>query len=162
MMKWQNVSQKCHAAGRVSAALLSLGLCAFLLAPQAFAAAPQGVTVEKPWMRFIMAGRPAAGYLTLKNDSDADVVMTGAASPGCGSIMMHQSMEKNGVASMEMVDSITIPAHGSFDFAPGGYHLMCMQTTDALRIGKTVPLTLEFQHGESLTVDAMVQAGNSK
>ncbi|MBI1214218.1 MAG: copper chaperone PCu(A)C [Alphaproteobacteria bacterium] len=161
MTKWRNASRKCRASGQARTALIAL---AFILTASlpATAAAPSGVTAEKPWIRFIIPGRPAAGYMTLKNDGDADAVVTGARSPGCGNIMLHKSVTENGMAGMEMVDSVTVPAHGSFGFKPGGYHLMCMETTDKLEIGKTVPLTLEFKDGAELTVEAAVEAGNVK
>ena len=41
--------------------------------------------------------------------------------------MLHQSKEENGVEKMLPVKSVPVPAHGTLSFAPGGYHLMCMQ-----------------------------------
>jgi len=61
-----------------------------LLAPM-LAQAAGGVSIDKPWMRFIIRATPAAGYFTLKNDSDSTVELTGASSSGCGMVMMHQT-----------------------------------------------------------------------
>lgn len=123
---------------------------------------PSGLSAHDVWFRFIMKDSPAAGYLTLKNDSDANIVMTGAVSPACGHLMMHESKSENGIQSMEMADSVTIPAHGAFSFAPGGYHLMCMDVTDKMVIGQHAPLTLEFAGGMSLTVQAAVKKGDAE
>lgn len=123
-------------------------ITAALIALPGIAAAQQSVTVEKPWMRYLLPSVPAAGYLTLHNNSAADVLLTGAASPACGMLMLHKSEDTSGMAMMMDVPSITIPAHGSVTFAPGGYHLMCMQPS--MKRGETVNITLIFQDGSKL------------
>ena len=60
--------------------------------------------------------------------------------------------------TMREVDSITLPAHGSIDFAPGGFHLMCMSPTDALKPGTTTQMTLSFKDGDALTSDFPVRS----
>ncbi len=82
------------------ALLLALSLTAPALA------APKGVTIEHPWMRMIIKARPAAGYFTLRNNSDKPVVLTGASSSACGMAMLHQSKEENGVEKMLPVKSV--------------------------------------------------------
>ncbi|HQT45694.1 MAG TPA: copper chaperone PCu(A)C [Acidocella sp.] len=119
--------------------------------PQAAqAAAPAGVVAVKPWVRYLLPNIPAAGYMQLRNDGAADVVLTGAASPACGSLMLHKSEDKSGMAMMMAVPSITIPAHGSVTFAPGGYHLMCMKPK--MKVGDKVVMRLSFQGGDGLDV----------
>ena len=135
--------------GSGPAARLLLG-AALVFAPVGFAfAAPAGVTLEKPWIRLIIKQRPAAGYFTLKNESSAPVDLDGASSAACGMVMLHQSKEENGVEKMLPVKSVTVPAHGSVSFAPGGYHLMCMKPQ--MKVGDSVPMTLKFSDGASLT-----------
>jgi copper(I)-binding protein len=138
-------------------------VAALVVAPAGIAlAAPPGVTVAKPWMRLIIKARPAAGYFTLKNNGDAPVQLTGASSPGCGMVMLHQSKEINGVEKMLPVKSVTVPAHGSFSFAPGGYHLMCMQPQSTMQIGHSVPVTLKFAGGDSLTAQFSVKGAGGQ
>jgi copper(I)-binding protein len=131
-----------------------------LLVPTTACAA--GLTIEKPWIRLIIKARPAAGYFTVKNDTDKTVELTGAASPACGMVMLHQSVEENGVGKMLPVKSVAVPAHGQFSFAPGGYHLMCMQPQPSMTIGHNVPLTLTFADGQSLTAQFPVQGPGGK
>lgn len=91
------------------------------------AAGPPDVTASKPWIRYLLPNIPAGGYVVLTNTGDADAVLTAAASPACGMLMLHQSEDSSGMAMMMNVPSMTVPAHGSVSFTPGGYHLMCMQ-----------------------------------
>ncbi len=107
------------------------------------------MTVEKPWMRYLLPSVPAAGYLTLENNGGADVVLTGAESPACGMLMLHKSEDSSGMSMMMDVPNVTIPAHGSVTLAPGGYHLMCM--APRMKIGETVNITLLFQDGSKLS-----------
>ena len=136
-------------------------LLAFLLAAPA-SAAPKGVSIEKPWIRLIIKARPAAGYFTLRNNGDKAVVLTGAVSSGCGMVMLHQSKDVNCVEKMLPVKSVTVKPHGTFSFAPGGYHLMCMKPQAAMAIGKSVPMTLKFAGGDSITAQFPVNGPGGK
>jgi copper(I)-binding protein len=125
-------------------------------------AAATGVTIEKPWIRLIIKTRPAAGYFTLKNDGNAPIELTGATSTACGMVMLHQSKEVNGVEKMLPVKSVAVPAHGSLSFAPGGYHLMCMQPQSSMQIGHSVPMTLQFAGGGSITAQFPVKGAGGQ
>lgn len=113
-------------------------------------AADDGLTLSDGWMRIIVPSRPAAGYFTLRNDADRARVLSGASSPACGSIMLHQSKTEDGVEKMTMVKDAAVPAHGSLKFAPHGYHLMCMSPSPELKPGQQVPVTLQFEDGATL------------
>lgn len=126
------------------------------------AGAPPGVAVHGAWMRSIIPSRPAAGYFTLINDGAAAQSLVGASSPACGMLMLHQSMNMGGQDMMVMVKSITLPAHGKVVFAPGGYHLMCMQPTAAVKPGAAVRVTLRFGNGERLTTSFPVRNAMGK
>jgi periplasmic copper chaperone A len=137
---------------------------ALLTLPLASAAAPaaDGISVEKPWMRLIIKARPAAGYFTLKNDTDSTVTLTGASSIACGMLMLHQSKQENGIDKMLPVKSVAVPAHGTLKFAPGGYHLMCMSPQGTMAIGHTVQVILKFAGGKSVTADFPVKGPSGK
>ena len=99
-----------------------------------------------------MPSLPAAGYFTLINTTAAPARLVGAASPACGTLMLHKSVSGNGEENMLMVPGVTIPAHGRLQFAPGGYHLMCMSPGPAMTPGKSVPVTLRLANGETFPV----------
>jgi copper(I)-binding protein len=141
--------------------LLCAGISLSIPAAWAQTSADLGLVISKPWMRFIIPGRPAAGYFVLSNETDRERTLTGASSPACKSIMLHRSLHEDGMERMVMVDSVPIPAHGGAAFSPGGYHLMCMMPTDAVRnaadAGASVPVTLVFADGAHLRVDFVVK-----
>lgn len=136
-----------------------MALALFIAAP---AVAAEKITIEQPWMRFIIKARPAAGYMTLRNNGDKPAILTAAASPACGMLMLHRSVRQNGIETMQHMSSITVPAHGNVSFAPGGNHLMCMQPQDTMRIGKSVPVTLTFADGSTVTAQFPVKGPGGK
>lgn len=144
---------------------LRLGLAAsaaLLLTAATGMAATGGLTISHPWMRYVIPGMPTASYFTLSNNSDHQVVLTGAASPECGQLMLHQSMAQNGMAQMQMVQSIPVPAHRSVTFSPGGYHLMCMSPAATIKPGQQVPVTLRFQDASSVSAVFPVYGAKGK
>jgi copper(I)-binding protein len=147
-----------RAVGRVSALVLifacGIGVSA--------AAAASSITIEKPWMRFIIRARPAAGYFILRNNGEKPVKLTGASSPACGTLMLHQSQEKSGMDHMTHVKGVSVPAHGSVEFAPGGYHLMCMSPGKAMKVGANVQVTLKFADGATTIASFPVKGPGGK
>jgi hypothetical protein len=135
---------------------------AALAAGGAAHAASNAVTVSDPWMRTVMPSRPAAGYFTMANANATAHKLVGAQSPACGMLMLHKSVHENGQERMVMVKSVTVPAHGSVKFAPGGYHLMCMSPTPAVTPGQSVPVTLRFADGDRVTARFPVRGATGK
>jgi hypothetical protein len=110
------------------------------------------LTVGEPWLRVVGGHTPAAAYFTLSNLSGKPVVLIGASSPACGQLTMHQSRNVKGIESMVMVAQRPVPPRGRIEFAPGGYHLMCMSPSKAVRPGARIPIVLRFANGRRLPV----------
>ncbi|MBU6297889.1 MAG: copper chaperone PCu(A)C [Alphaproteobacteria bacterium] len=121
-----------------------------------------GVTVSNGWIRKLPANLPAAGYFELHNGGDKAVSLTGANSPACGMLMLHQSKDIGGMEHMSDVASVDVAAGKTVTFAPGGYHLMCMHPGPALQIGAKVPVTLNFRGGTKVVADFAVRNAGGK
>jgi len=120
-------------------------------------AAPADISISNGWIRALPSQEPAGGYFTLHNDTDNDVVLTGASSPACGMLMLHKTDVMSGMAEMNDVESVTVPAHTAFNFEPGKYHLMCMMPTAAIHPGNSVPVTLQFAGGKRASAPFLVR-----
>ena len=125
----------------------------FAISESGYSASP--LTVENPWFRYLTPQVPAAGYLTLRNPSGQDVVLTRADSPACNMLMMHKTSRSGDIDTMAHVPSITVPAHGTFAFVPGSYHLMCMQPQ--MQSGQRVAVTLIFQGDQQVVASFAVR-----
>jgi periplasmic copper chaperone A len=119
------------------------------------------VHVSAAWIRVLPGALPNAGYAVLHNDSDSAVKLVGASSPAYGQVMLHKSSESGGVSRMHMVPSLTIPAHGKVEFAPGGYHLMLMRAVHPVKPGTHVAIQLRFADGSILHAGFLARPANA-
>jgi len=140
----------------------NLALVFSLLFLASAAAKADSITVAHGWIRAMPANVPAGGYFTIINDSGRRIVLTGASSPACGTLMLHRTENESGMASMRDVVSVPIAVGAQFSFSPGGYHLMCMNPTDAIKPGNKVPVTLVFEDGSKITSDFVVRNANGR
>jgi hypothetical protein len=123
---------------------------------------PSPLSLSDGWIRLLPGALPAAGYFTLKNSGRARIALTGADTPACGMLMLHKSEDTGGMSSMQDVAQVAVPGGGTVRFAPGGYHLMCMDPKPGLKLGASVPVTLSFQGAPPLTARFDVRGATGK
>jgi len=95
-------------------------------------------------------GRSGAGYFTLTNDGAADSLLDVEAD--YPKVMLHKSMMKDGVMTMEHQMRVVVPPQGEIAFAPGGYHVMFMGLKEGWGVGDDIKATLIFEKSGSLEV----------
>ncbi|MDT2030581.1 copper chaperone PCu(A)C [Planktomarina sp.] len=95
-------------------------------------------------------GRSGAGYFTLTNDGAADALLDVEAD--YPKVMLHKSMMKDGVMTMEHQMRVVVPPQGEVEFAPGGYHVMFMGLKEGWGVGDDIKATLIFEKSGSLEV----------
>lgn len=88
--------------------------------------------------------RILAGYLTLENTGDDSRSLVKVSSPRFALVEMHRTVLVEGLARMEILASLVIPAGGRLTMQPGGYHLMLIDPVAAIERGAQVELHLEF------------------
>jgi len=113
-----------------------------LLASLAFAlSAHAEVTVTNAWARGMVPGQKStAAYLTLKSTEDAKVVSV--ASPAARRAQLHTSMIMSGVAHMDALEALALPAGKSVELKPGADHVMLIDMPRPLHPGDNLPLVL--------------------
>jgi periplasmic copper chaperone A len=120
------------------------------------------VTIAGAWFRALPARLPAGGYFELRNTGRWPAKLTGAQSPACGMLMLHKSERRSGMETMSDVSAVDIPAGGALNFAPGGYHLMCMDPGPVMKPGASVAVTLKFSDGSITTVKFVVKSATGQ
>lgn len=115
--------------------------------------------VEAAWSRPAAQGATGGGFMTLTNPDTSGDALVSAASPVAREVQIHQSSMKNGIASMQRLERVPVAAGGRVTFAPGGYHLMLMGLTQALKAGDTIPVTLTFASGAKVKASFVVGMG---
>lgn len=134
-------------------------LAVALWSPQAALAE---ITAEDAWARATPPGaRTGAIYLTLVNVGEADALV-GAETDAAERAELHTHVHEDGMMSMRQVHSIEIPGKGSAALEPHGDHVMLFGLRGPLVAGDSVRLTLDFEAGESLTLDVPVKDGRQR
>ncbi|MEY4640789.1 MAG: hypothetical protein RLZZ227_783 [Pseudomonadota bacterium] len=106
------------------------------------------LVVEDAWVRGLPPGvANASAYMTLKNTGAEDLVMTGASSPIASSVVLHSTMNHDGMLHMAQLETLTIPAGGQVRLESGATHLMLTDLKETPMPGVDVEMTLQFANG---------------
>ncbi len=106
--------------------------------------------------------KTAAGYLSVINHGTAPDVLLGIEAD-FPKVMMHQSREMDGVATMDHVPALDIPPGATVSFEPGGYHVMFMGLDGApLADGDSFPATLVFRTAGRIDVEFHVESRDAE
>lgn len=117
------------------------------------------VQIDHPWSRPTPPGTPmGVGYMVITNNGEQDITLVSAESPRAGHVSIHETYEHEGLMRMQRVSGgLTIPAGGTVELKPHGYHLMLEQLAEPLTEGELVSVRLGFDALEDVTVELKVQ-----
>ncbi len=108
----------------------------------------QAIEIQDPWIRSPAPfAQTLAGFMNIKNHLNRAVSLVGVRSDNFDEVMLHQSINKNGMHSMRHAEKIIIPPNGNIIFQPGGYHIMFIGFHSKIIPGKNIPVTLVFNNG---------------
>ncbi len=99
-----------------------------------------------------------AAYMTLENKSDKTVIINSFSSNKFGLIELHETIEKDGMMTMNQIPKLVILAKTKVDFKPGGKHLMLFQRDGNLTTGDKVVITLVTSVGKVSTTATVKDA----
>lgn len=124
------------------------------------------LTVNDAWVRETIpvdddAGVVTGAFMQIKNTTGAtDTLVSTAVDPAIATVVeLHETVvDVNDRMQMRPVEGgIPIPANTTVDLKPGGYHVMLIDVQRTLTPGETVILTLTFESGTVITVEAEVR-----
>jgi copper(I)-binding protein len=110
------------------------------------------VQVLAAWIRWLPAGLPAAGYLTLTNAGDKPLTLVSASSASYGDVSLHRTVTHGDVEDMMPVQALTLEPHQTLEFETTGYHLMLMQPKASADTSPRIEIVLRFSDGSVLPV----------
>jgi len=99
-----------------------------------------------------------AAYFEIDNNSSKPVTITSVSCPAFQDVMMHKTIEKNGMSQMIHLPSLTVAPHSKAVFHRGGMHLMLMQPKHSLKLGDKVSITMETADKHKIHFTAVVKA----
>lgn len=104
-----------------------------------------------------LATTTMAVYATIRNDGEEPDALTGVSSSAARESALHGAMgHGGGMAGMAPIGELVVPARGSVSLAPGGAHAMLTGLSRLPAPGDSVPVTLAFSRGGSVTTWARV------
>lgn len=116
------------------------------------------LTVTDSWVRLVPpVSHASAAYLTLYNGTATNLSVIAVTCDAAAKSDLHGTRMRDGKMVMFHLDSVVVPAHGRFSFAPGGAHIMLMGLKRLLKPGQHVNIILHLANGDSIQVDAPVR-----
>jgi len=139
-------------------ALFAAAVVAFPVTGAAADGRGNGPTVSDPWIRHAPpAARVHAGYMVFRNQGPAPVAVIGASSPAYERVEMHVSRTENGIAVMERMAQVDVPAGATARFEPGGLHLMLIRPKRVIALNDEVKIILILADGQEVAATAAVR-----
>lgn len=118
----------------------------------------EDIQIDDAWVREAPPGASVmAAYLTINNATEDSNALISVNSSCCKKVEIHQSLVKNGQATMLQRKSIHLPAETNISFEPGGLHLMLIEPGKRLREGDIIELEFTFSSHEPVKVKAAVR-----
>lgn len=101
----------------------------------------------------LTGGGPAVAYFVVRNGNDEELVLRAFTSPLFDRLELHETAIDRGIARMQRLENLVVPARGNARLEPGGAHLMMFGPTRALRNGIVCPVTAIAADGRTLRFD---------
>ncbi len=101
-------------------------------------------------------GTNSAVFMVIENTSDTEQRLVSAASDVAAVVEIHETTMVDGTMRMRPVEGgVVVPAQGSVELKPRGLHVMLIGLTEALSEGDSIALTLTFESGLTVELDAV-------
>jgi copper(I)-binding protein len=121
------------------------------------------LSADHAWVRLpAVPGNPGAAYLTIHGGPEP-ARLVAVESDAAGSSELHESMKMGadnkgggGMTGMKRLDGLDVPAGKDVAFAPNANHVMLFGLSPQVKAGTKLPLSIRFEKGQPLTVDAKV------
>jgi copper(I)-binding protein len=121
-------------------------------------AEPQ-ISVSDIWGRISpKSAANAAFYMDIENEGRETDRLIGVESSSCGITQIHETrIDEQGVASMQHIEEIEIPASETVSLAIGGLHVMCIDKQREFAAGNHIPITLIFTTSGEMSVEVEIK-----
>lgn len=127
----------------------------FFLFPQ-----ENNIKINDAWIRPSSENMATALYFTIENNGSAQDTLFKVESDIAGKVEMHETYSEGDMMGMRKVDFIVIQGKSSFEFKPGGYHIMLMKLKKDISAGDKENFILHFKQAGEFKITAVSKKPN--
>jgi len=121
--------------------------------------AKEKLSIENATLRAPIPGMAnTAGYMTLTNTSEKDIVLVDASSEVAAKVEYHNHIMQAGVMKMVKLDKLVIPAGETITFQSGGLHLMFIDLNKEEKLSHHAAVKLISEQGDEFPIKLMVKS----
>jgi periplasmic copper chaperone A len=147
-------------AAYAGAGLVAAGLG--MQTDQLFGAAAEAVRISQAWVAPAeRVGGDLPLLMTIKNESDAPDALVRVRCPVANFAEKHTVDRGEGAPAMRAIPAIPIAANSTVVLKPEGYHVMLLQTRQALAEGQTFTCAVVFQKAGTIETEVRVSQSPS-
>lgn len=147
-----------HQCAGIAAPVIALCMAVAIGACTPTAPTGSSIRVEDAWVRPVLSGNTTAAYMTIHNDGAAADRLLSVNVEAAVAAEIHETVREGDLVRMvPRTQGLSIPAGGEVRLEPGATHVMLIDVSDDLTEGVTVPLTLNFEQGGAVVVNADVR-----
>lgn len=99
----------------------------------------------------------SAVFVKLTNSESADISLVSASASAAGKVELHDMIMDGDMMKMRQVEKIVVPANGTTELKPGGFHVMLFDLTGPLKEGENISVQLNFSNQQTLSFDAPIK-----
>ena len=118
----------------------------------------ESLQITEAWIKNLPMVVPMrAGYMNITNNGSSKIAIESLASESFEKIEIHQSIEIDGMMSMQPIPGLAVLPGESIQLEPGGYHLMMMNPLQDLKLVDKIIVTLRFDNQTTQTIIMIVR-----
>lgn len=138
--------------------IILAGLLAIIMSGCSATAAGPQIVQHDAWGRPSpkMAGTGVV-YVVIENKGGQADRLVGAITTVADTVELHESFMEGDVMKMRPIPVLDVPAGGTVELKPGGYHLMLIDLAKPLESGSHIAVTLRFEKSGDVPLDVEIR-----
>ena len=142
-----------------SRTLIAFLLLATIVLTSCQQASGSKISASDAWGRSSpMMAQTGAMYVVIENQGNESDRLIGAASDAAKTVEVHESYMEGDMMKMRPVEGgLEIPAGGTVELKPGGYHIMLIDQVSPLEVGTKIKVTLKFEKAGDVPLEVEIR-----
>jgi periplasmic copper chaperone A len=115
------------------------------------------IKIKDAWIRPSSENMATALYFTIENSSTKADTLFQVDCNFAGKVEIHETYSQGDMMGMRKVDFIIIDSKSSFEFKPGGYHIMLMKLKKDINDGDEENFVLHLKQAGEIVITAIAK-----